>query len=91
MSILESLPVIGTYFLFLTFEIEYGSGFAGCDFTWIPMQDTIHGSRFIPYRYFRWEYSGEERQTRHDGWMVMIKSGATSTWWFLYEISLGPW
>jgi hypothetical protein len=41
---------------FPIFEIEYGSGFAACDFTWMPMQATIHGSRFIPYRYFSLEF-----------------------------------
>jgi hypothetical protein len=41
---------------FLVFEIEHGSGSVGCDLTWMPMQDTIHGSRFIPYMYFSLEF-----------------------------------
>jgi hypothetical protein len=57
----------------LIFVIEYGSGFAGRDFTWRPMQTTIHGSRFIPYRYFILEFQERRMQTRHDGQMVMIR------------------
>jgi hypothetical protein len=51
---------------FPIFEIEYGSGFAGRDFTWMPMQATIHGSRFNPYRYFSLEFQERRMQTGHD-------------------------
>jgi hypothetical protein len=58
---------------FPIFEIEYGSGFAGRDFTWMPMQDTIHGSRFNPYRYFSLGFQERRMQTGHGGQMVMIR------------------
>jgi hypothetical protein len=58
---------------FLIFEIEYGSGFAGRDFTWMSMQVTIHGSRFIPYRYFNLEFQERRMQIGHDGQTVMIR------------------
>jgi hypothetical protein len=41
---------------FSIFEIEYGSGFAGRDFTWMPMPTTIHDSRLNPYRYVGMEF-----------------------------------
>jgi hypothetical protein len=47
---------------FLIFEIEYGSGFAGHDFTWMSMQVTIHGSRFNPYMYFNLEFQERRMQ-----------------------------
>jgi hypothetical protein len=55
------------------FVIEYGSGFAGRDFTWRPMQTTIHGSRSIPYRYFSLEFQERRIPMGHDGWTVMIR------------------
>jgi hypothetical protein len=58
---------------FLVFEIEHGSGSTGRDFTWMFVQDTIHGSRFISYRYFNLEFQERRMQTGHDGQMIMIK------------------
>jgi hypothetical protein len=58
---------------FLVFEIEHGSGSAGRDFTWMSVQDTIHGSRFNPYRYFSLEFQERRMHTGHDGRMIMIR------------------
>jgi hypothetical protein len=73
MSSSESLPVIGTNFLFWYLRSSMASGSAGCDFTWMYVQATIHGSRFIPYRYFSLEFQERRMQVGHDGRMVMIR------------------
>jgi hypothetical protein len=37
------------------------------------MQTTIHGGRFIPYRYVDVEFQERRMQIGHDGQMIMIK------------------
>jgi hypothetical protein len=58
---------------FPIFEIEYGSGFADCDFTRMHMQATIHGGRFNPYWYFSLEFQERRMQTGHDSLTIMIR------------------
>jgi hypothetical protein len=42
--------------IFSIFKIEYGSGFASHDYTWMPMSTTSHGSRVSPYRHVSMEF-----------------------------------
>jgi hypothetical protein len=58
---------------FLIFEIEYGSGLADHEFTWLPMSTTFHGSRFIPYRYVNMEFQERRMQSGIDGQIIMIR------------------
>jgi hypothetical protein len=53
---------------FPIFEIEYGSGSAGRDFTWM----FVLGSRFNPYRYFSSEFHERRMQNGHDVQTIMI-------------------
>jgi hypothetical protein len=58
---------------FPIFEIKYGSGFAGHDFTWMPTRITIHGSRFSPYRYFNLQFQERSMQIGDNDRTVMIR------------------
>jgi hypothetical protein len=68
----EVISIDQYIFPFSIFEIKYGSGFAGCNFTWMPILVTIHGSIFNPYMYFILYFQERRMQTHHDDWMIMI-------------------
>jgi hypothetical protein len=70
-------------------RLEVGHGFAGLDFTETPSQGRIQDSGFSPFREFNLGFQERRMQTGH--WSDNDdQSGATSTWWYLSRISLGP-
>jgi hypothetical protein len=54
------------------------------------MEDTIHDSIFIPYRYFRWEYQGRKRKNRHCSWTIMIRVAQHQCGGFFIRLAWDP-